>query len=96
MSDLTHCNHSTRKSIGNGEVVSSILTGSTTKAHGIRASVERAFCRSATLSRTYTKLGNIRRGKSVDFVHGMSVLGALMMQYLPHIDFAQVRQSSGR
>jgi hypothetical protein len=70
MTVLTHCEITSRNSLGKGEVESSILSGSTTNHHEM--STARNPCRphSAVASRTYPEDGNSVRGVSVDSVHG--------------------------
>jgi hypothetical protein len=61
--------------LGKGEVVSSILTGSTTNAHGMKAFRSLIFRQSATHDETEREHDASSRGKSVDFVHD---------RFLPH------------
>ncbi|HEY4722211.1 MAG TPA: hypothetical protein VII92_10215 [Anaerolineae bacterium] len=56
--------------LGKGEVLSSILSGSTTKARRLRLSPPNYSKHSAVSRRTRREHDATRRGKSVDSVHG--------------------------
>lgn len=64
---MNNINH--RYLLGKGEVESSILSGSTTKPHELRASDELNQSRSATQDGTTQEHVASGRGKSVDSVH---------------------------
>lgn|SRR3990167_7657789 len=61
-----HCNYNVRHSLGKGEVVSSILTGSTRKALKSRAFCGAHFSISAKTNGTKQELHDWSRGKSVE------------------------------